>query len=126
MTGPDLKRRKAFHRGLDAEKQTGDYLTSLGFELLAQRYKTKYGEIDLIMQRENLVIFVEVKARPSFKEGAYSVTPQAQKRIANSALLWIAENAAALGSDMEFRFDVAIMTPDDTITMIEAAFEANG
>ena len=125
MTGADLKRRKAFHRGMDAEKHVGDHLTSLGFELLEHRYKTKHGEIDLIMRRDNLIIFVEVKARSSVDEGAYSVIPTAQKRIANSALLWISENAENLGNDIDSRFDVAIMTPDNMITMIEAAFDAS-
>ena len=110
---------------MEAEKRAGDHLRLLGFELLEHRYKTKYGEIDLIIRRENLVAFVEVKARPSVDEGAYSVTLTAQKRIANSALLWMAENAETLGADIDFRFDVAIMTPDNTITMIEAAFDVS-
>lgn len=125
MKKPNLKRRKAFHLGIEAEKLAGDHLSSLGFELLEHRYKTKYGEIDLIIRRENLVVFVEVKARPSVDEGAYSVTLTAQKRIANSALLWMSENAETLGPDIDFRFDVAIMTPDNAITMIEAAFDAS-
>ncbi|MEP3266482.1 MAG: YraN family protein [Hyphomicrobiales bacterium] len=125
MKEPSLKRRKAFHLGIEAEKLAGDHLSLLGFELLEHRYKTKYGEIDLIVRRKNLVVFVEVKARRSVDEGAYSVTLTAQKRIANSALLWMSENAETLGSDIDFRFDVAIMTPDKAITMIEAAFDAS-
>ena len=125
MKEPNLKRRKAFHLGMEAEKRAGDHLRLLGFELLEHRYKTKYGEIDLIIRRENLIVFVEVKARQSIEEGAYSITPKAQKRIAESALLWIAENSENLGPNIDFRFDVAIMTPDNHITLIESAFEAH-
>lgn len=124
MTGPNFKRRRAFYRGVRAEKNVRDHLTSLGFDLLEHRYKTKYGEIDLIMRRSDLVIFVEVKARPSIDEGAYSVTPYAQKRISDSALIWIAENATSPTENIDYRFDVAIVTPDNAVTIVEAAFDA--
>ena len=39
------------------------YFESLGFSVLAQRYKTKYGEIDLIVSNNQELVFVEVKAR---------------------------------------------------------------
>ena len=53
----------SYKLGIEAELLVAQYLQSLGFSLIAQRYKTKCGEIDLILKKENKLIFVEVKAR---------------------------------------------------------------
>lgn len=129
MTPPDPKRRKAFLNGLEAEAVVEAHLVRFGFEPLNRRYKTRYGEIDLILRRRDLyqpdlVIFVEVKARASFAEGVGSITPRAQRRIADSARLWLAENAAHISADADCRFDVAVVTPDRQVRIVESAFEA--
>lgn len=122
----DPKRVKAFLAGLSAEDQAREVLEAAGFDLQAQRYKTRYGEIDLIMRRDDLVVFVEVKARPSLHEGLHSITSKAQKRIAEGASLWIARNQSILPANCDFRFDVAVVTLDGYVEIIEHAFEAEG
>lgn len=129
MKPPDPMRRRAFLNGLAAEVAAESHLAGLGFEPLNRRYKTRYGEIDLVLSRRepgqpDLVIFVEVKARASYVEGISSITLRAQRRIADSALQWIAENADRMSADTDYRFDVAIVTPDGQITILEAAFDA--
>jgi len=58
-----LFKTNSYKLGVAAEKLVATHFQSLGFSLISTRYKTKYGEIDLIVTRENLLIFVEVKAR---------------------------------------------------------------
>ena len=52
----------AFRTGLSAENRAAAYLMAKGYRILAKRYRTPYGEIDLVARRRNLVVFIEVKA----------------------------------------------------------------
>src|SRR5580693_309577 len=55
----------AFRAGLSAETRAAAYLMAKGYRILARRFRTPYGEIDLVARKRNLVAFVEVKARAS-------------------------------------------------------------
>ena len=68
----------AFRTGLSAESRAAVYLMAKGYRILAKRYRTPYGEIDLVAKRRNLLAFIEVKARGSLDEAAYAVTPRQQ------------------------------------------------
>ncbi len=57
------------------------YLMAKGYRILAKRFRTPYGEIDIVARRRNLLAFIEVKARASLDEAAYAVTPRQQARI---------------------------------------------
>ena len=60
---PTAGRQKAYRRGHRGERLAAAALMLKGYRILARRYRTKLGEIDLIARRGNLVLFVEVKAR---------------------------------------------------------------
>lgn len=115
-----------YARGVRAEEEAERYLEALGYKILRQRYKTKFGEIDLIVQKDNLLCFVEVKMRRNIAEALESITPRAQKRIENSALFFLSENLDYMNCDM--RFDVIAMSysKDGTldITHLDNAWEA--
>jgi putative endonuclease len=70
------KRRAAFRTGVSAELCAAAYLIAKRYRILARRFRTPFGEIDLVARRGNLVVFVEVKARASLEEAAYAVTPR--------------------------------------------------
>ena len=53
----------AFRTGLSAESRAAAYLMAKGYRILAKRFRTPYGEIDIVARRRNLLAFVEVKAR---------------------------------------------------------------
>ena len=126
MAEADPKRIKAYEAGLAAEALVRDDLIGQGFEVLAERYKTKSGELDLIVSRGDLVCFVEVKARSSVEEGLHSVTQKAQRRLAAAATQWMADVPEIARKISEFRFDVAVVTPDHQITLLENAFMTEG
>lgn len=115
-----------YARGVRAEEEAARHLEVLGYKILRQRYKTKFGEIDLIVQKDNLLCFVEVKIRRNIAEALESITPRAQKRIENSALFFLSEHLDYMNCDM--RFDVIAMrcAPDGTldITHLDNAWEA--
>ena len=57
------ERVAAFRTGLSAESRAAAFLMAKGYRILAKRFRTPYGEIDLVARKRNLIAFVEVKAR---------------------------------------------------------------
>ena len=83
MTDLREKKRVAFFRGHSAERFAAMVLLLKGFRIVARRYRTRLGEIDLIARRGNLVLIVEVKARSSLEAAQLAVTPQAMRNPVN-------------------------------------------
>src|SRR5690606_33880661 len=84
-------------------------LIAKGYRLLARRYRTPLGEIDLVVKRGRLVAFVEVKARADLRAALEAVGPFAERRIVAAADLWLARHPAAAGLDL--RYDMVLVTP---------------
>ena len=116
------ERVAAFNTGLSAESQAAAILTAKGFRILAQRFRTPYGEIDIVAGQRNLIAFVEVKARATLDEAAYSVTPQQQARISNAAQIWLQTHPEH--AELELRFDVLLIAPGQVPRHLLAAFDA--
>jgi putative endonuclease len=114
------ERIAAFRTGLSAESRAAAYLMMKGYRILAKRFRTPHGEIDIVAQRRNLIAFVEVKARASLDEAAYAVTPRQQQRIINAAQGWLAEHA-----EFELRFDAMLIAPRRLPRHVLAAFDAS-
>jgi len=104
------KEETSYSKGVRSEKLAGDYLQKKGFSIVEVRYKTKFGEIDIIAKQEALLCFVEVKVRQKFADAMESVTKRAQKRIENSALFFLSEYPEYMNYDM--RFDVITISGD--------------
>lgn len=102
-------RRRAYRFGARAETAASLRLLLKGYRILARRYRTPAGEIDLIVKRGNLIAFVEVKARRSVADAAEALTPRAEQRIVTAADLWLARHPAATGLMM--RFDLVLVAP---------------
>ncbi len=101
------------------QKEIGDigegiaaqYLEGLGYQLLERNYKTRYGELDLIMMDLEDIVFVEVKTRTSdtFGMPESSISTGKLGRLQNAALLWLQEHPDA--SD-NWRIDVIAILID--------------
>jgi putative endonuclease len=102
-------RRAAYRRGHAGERLAALRLLLSGYRILARRYRTKVGEIDLIARRGDIVAFIEVKRRDALVTGLEAVTPQAQLRIRRAAELYIRRNPAL--AERILRFDVMVVTP---------------
>ena len=83
------QRRVAFRFGLSAESRAAAFLIAKGYRILARRFRTRFGEIDIVARRRNLIAFVEVKARASLDEAAFAVTPRQKARIIDAAQVWL-------------------------------------
>jgi putative endonuclease len=120
---PSPTRVAAFQTGLSAESRASAYLIAKGYRILARRYRTPYGEIDIVARRRNLLAFIEVKARANLDDAAYSVTPQQQQRIVAAAQAWLMNQPDYSNFDM--RFDVVLITPRHFPRHLMAAFDAS-
>lgn len=114
------KREKAEKRGHFAELIALMYLRLKGYRLLAQRFKTPQGEVDLIMRRRDVTAFIEVKARNSRDAGILAVTTTQSRRIAAAARFWMARDRK---SNQDFcRFDIVVVNAYFLPHHIENAF----
>ena len=113
----------AFRTGLSAESRAAVYLMAKGYRILAKRFRTPYGEIDIVARRRNLVVFVEVKARASLDEAAYAVTPRQQVRIIDAAQAWLMAHPEHANFDL--RFDAILIAPRRLPRHLLAAFDAS-
>jgi putative endonuclease len=113
----------AFKNGVAAETLAADYLVARGYDILAKRYRTPHGEIDLVAQSQCLLAFVEVKARARLDDAAYAVTPRQQRRIIDAAQGWLAEHPEH--ADFDLRFDAMLIAPSHAPRHLMAAFDAS-
>ena len=113
----------AFRTGLSAESRAAAYLLAKGYRTLANRFRTPYGEIDIVARRRNPVAFVEVKARASLDEAAHAVTPRQQARIINAAQAWLVAHPDH--AEFELRFDAILIAPRRLPRHLLAAFDAS-
>ena len=118
-----LRGRRAYAAGQGAEALAAEALTAEGWALIGQRIRTEAGEIDLIAEREGLLAFIEVKARPSLAEAAFALSPRQRARLVAAAEAWLAANPGHGVAGM--RFDVMLVAADGTIRRIADAFRAD-
>ena len=121
--GPRPERQVAFRTGISAESRAAAFLIAKGFRILARRWKSPLGEIDIVARRRGLLVFVEVKARASLDDAAWSVTPRQRARIVAAAEAWLAVNADERIRDI--RFDAMLVAPGRIPQHIPAAFDAS-
>ena len=98
--------------GVAGEEMAQRYLTErYGMRCLARRYRAQDGEIDLIMEDGDAVVFVEVKARPGGRAGSgfAAVGRDKQRRLAHAALNYLIERDWMAPP---VRFDVVEITRD--------------
>jgi putative endonuclease len=116
------------HLGRVGERLALEHLERLGYRLLDRNYRSRFGELDLVVCDESTIVFVEVKAR---RAGAVagavdSVPPRKQRQVRRMAAAWLsATTERPHASDL--RFDVVAVTVDRNGTLVrlehlEAAF----
>ncbi|MEE9375364.1 MAG: YraN family protein [Rhizobiaceae bacterium] len=100
---------QAYRKGHRAEWFAAVALLLKGYRLAARRFKTPVGEVDLILRKKDLVVFVEVKARATQEAALHSISLTAQQRISKAADWWLSQQTDA--SKLSWRFDVVAVLP---------------
>ncbi|MBB2176348.1 YraN family protein [Gluconacetobacter johannae] len=110
----------SYRRGRHAEQVAMEKLAGEGWTILKHRARTPWGEIDLIAARGGMMIFVEVKCRPTFSQAASSLGTRQIRRLIDAASMLCAENPGWVYDEM--RFDVIVVTADNAVHQIADAF----
>ena len=117
------ERLAAFQTGLSAEGRAAALLLAKGYRVLAKRFRTPHGEIDLVAKRRDVVAFIEVKARATLDDAAFAVTPRQQQRIIDAAQGWLVAHPEH--AEFELRFDAMLIAPRSLPRHVLAAFDAS-
>jgi len=97
-------------KGKVCEQIACDHLKKNGLKLIDKNFHSRYGEIDLIMQHQETLVFIEVRYRKNQNYGgaSASVTPAKQLKLQKTALYYMQQK----GREFNARFDVIAMTGD--------------
>ncbi|MBI5202615.1 MAG: YraN family protein [Elusimicrobia bacterium] len=97
--------------GLAAEGRAAEYLRNRGYRILERRFRTKAGELDLVAEDGEEIVFVEVKARASGDFGGPegAVTGEKQRRLVRAAEFYLSLRGK---EEAPSRFDVVAVTPE--------------
>jgi putative endonuclease len=109
----------SYHAGLSAEHSVAGKYARCGFDILASRFKSPEGEIDLIARRGEKLYFIEVKQSKTFDRAAAALGARQMKRIQNASLCYLQEMGLPLETDM--RFDVALVDGTGFVKVIPDA-----
>lgn len=119
---PSAARQIAFRWGLSAESRAAAYLIAKGYRIVARRWRSPVGEVDIVARRRQVLVFVEVKARAQLDSAAESVTERQQRRIAAAAAAWLSQHPD--DGTCDIRFDAVLIAPGRLPRHILAAFES--
>jgi putative endonuclease len=112
-----MKNRKGekYKLGFDAELTVAKEYTKKSYVVIQQRFKTQYGEIDLIAIKDNTVAFIEVKARNSnvFQD---CVGKKQILRNVSAAKVFLEMNPQY--NEMDIRYDLALVRGDQVVEEI--------
>ncbi len=100
-------RQKAHRLGHSAEWRAVWRLRLAGYTILARRYKTKLGEIDIVARRGGVLAFVEVKAREDLESASFALGHRQFGRVASAASLFVARHPHF--ADHSVRFDAMLV-----------------
>ena len=107
------------HLGAVAERDALRYLQRRGLTLITRNYRTRFGEIDLIMQHGHVVVFVEVRYRKNddFGRAAETITRGKKRRIAAAAEQFLMSHSRR--GNPTARFDVVTINAADSHRPVE-------
>lgn len=117
--------KKTYETGLQGEKKAAEYLIhEKNMKLLEQRYRTKSGEIDLIMKDRDTIVFVEVKTREKGEPGSglSAVNKSKQNRIYKAAMIYLMKHSLL---NYPIRFDLIEINMREII-YVPNAFQPGG
>lgn len=117
---PQDKKLAAYRRGFFAEYMAALFLLFKGYRILAMRYRTRAGEVDIVARRGDLIVFVEVKARANLSAGIDAVGFETQRRIRAASDQWLARQKDF--ARLSWRYDIIVVSPFQWPRQIPDAF----
>ncbi len=114
-------KKQTYQYGVEAELAAINFLQKKDYKIIAQRYKTKLGEVDIVAEIEQTLVFIEVKARKSQELIEAMLRKNQINRIRNAARFFLAKNIKYQNHDV--RFDFILFEKNLEAQHFEAFFE---
>lgn len=112
----------SYHAGKAAEDTVSQDYQRRGYALAASRWRSKAGEIDIVLQGQGETIFVEVKRARDFETAAARISPRQLGRIWRAAEIWLGDQPG--GTDSAARVDVALVNGEGAVSIVENVMAA--
>ncbi|MDH3235925.1 MAG: YraN family protein [Alphaproteobacteria bacterium] len=106
---PSEKRQRANRAGRSAEALCTLALRLAGYRILARRFRTPVGELDIVARKGRVLAFIEVKARADLTLAAESITARQRQRVERAAGAYLAAHPAL--ARLDSRFDAMLVAP---------------
>ena len=99
------------------------HLRNQGYKILERNYARSTGEIDVIAREDDVLAFIEVKARTTVRYGtpAEAVNRAKRVRILRTAMIYLSEHNL---DDVPMRFEIVELLPDE-VHLIRGAFDGS-
>jgi len=101
-------------KGNIAEDRASEFLEENGFLIIERNFYSRFGEIDLIASKDEVLHFIEVKSGLDFESAIQNITPSKLNKIVKTAHIYMKKNAL----NVDFVLDAIVVTPSE-IQMIE-------
>lgn len=97
-------KKQTYQYGIEAESSAIKFLQNKDYKIIAQRYKTKLGEVDIVAEIDQTLVFIEVKARKSQELIEVMLRKNQINRIRNAARYFLAKYPIYQNHDIRFDF----------------------
>lgn len=96
-------------KGNLAEDKACKFLFDNGYSVVERNFYSRFGELDIIAFKDNILHFIEVKSGEDYELAIQNITPTKLSRLIKTAQVYIKKNAL----DVNFMFDALIVTPQN-------------
>ncbi|PSM52186.1 UPF0102 domain-containing protein [Campylobacter blaseri] len=96
---------KEYIFGYKGEDRAVKYLENIGFEIIKRNFRSKFGEIDIIATKDNILHFIEVKSTKGDYEAIYRVTPTKIDKILKTIRFYLSKTK----NSQDYQLDIVIV-----------------
>lgn len=94
-------------KGNQAEDSACRFLVDNGFEVVQRNFYSRFGEIDIIAVKDEVLHFIEVKSALDYESAVQNITPKKLSKLLKTGEIYLKKNAL----DVEYMYDAVIVTP---------------
>ncbi len=95
-------------KGNLAEDRAVGFLLDKGFSILQRNFYSRFGEIDIIALKDEVIHFIEVKSGLDYESAIQNITPKKISRLIKTGHVYMKKNSI----DLDFVYDAVVVTPD--------------
>jgi putative endonuclease len=111
----------SYQKGIASENKGSGFLKRSNFSVLEQRYKTPFGEIDIVACKNKVLHFVEVKCRTTLDKARNAISQKQIQRITRATLFFLSNFPQYEQQNFEIQFD-AMFVSENGVHLLEKAW----